>query len=66
MKFYPYEKGGGAEKVLAMHAEGGGGHKKFWGSFDTVACSFSHIEEGGGGAKCFHSLKGGAKSFTLP
>ena len=27
-KFYPYEKGGGAEKVLAM-LKGGGGHKKF-------------------------------------
>ena len=27
MKFYPYEKGGGAEKVLAMHAEGGGAQK---------------------------------------
>ena len=32
-KFYPYEKGGGAEKVLAMLKEGGGGHNKFWGSF---------------------------------
>ena len=30
MKFYPYEKGGGAEKVLAMLK---GGHTKFWGSF---------------------------------
>ena len=26
VKFYPYEKGGGAEKVLAMLK---GGHKKF-------------------------------------
>ena len=35
MKFYPYEKGGGgADKVLAMLK---GGHKKFWGSFYTVA-----------------------------
>ena len=33
MKFYPYEKGGGAEKVLAMQ----GGHTKFWGSFYVVA-----------------------------
>ena len=33
MKFYPYEKWG-AEKVLAMLK---GGHKKFWGSFSTVA-----------------------------
>ena len=34
MKFYPYEKGGGAEKVLAMLK---GGHKKFRGSFYIVA-----------------------------
>ena len=34
VKFYPYEKGGGAEKVLAMSK---GGHKKFWGSFYRVA-----------------------------
>ena len=27
MKFYPYEKGGGAEKVSAMLKEGGGGIK---------------------------------------
>ena len=33
VKFYPYEKGG-AEKVLAMLK---GGHKKFWGSFYSVA-----------------------------
>ena len=30
MKFYPYEKGGGAEKVLAMLK---GGHNNFLGSF---------------------------------
>ena len=35
MKFYPYVKGGGAEKVLAMLK--GGGHKKFRGSFYVVA-----------------------------
>ena len=34
MKFYPYERGGGAEKVLAILK---GGHKKFWGSFYVVA-----------------------------
>ena len=37
VKFYPYAKGGGgggAEKVLAMLK---GGHKKFWGSFNTGA-----------------------------
>ena len=33
VKFYPYEKGGGAEQVLAMLK---GGHKKFWGSFIYV------------------------------
>ena len=30
MKFYSYEKGGGAGKVLAMLI---GGHNKFWGIF---------------------------------
>ena len=34
MKFYPYEKGGGAGKVLAML---NGGHKKFRGSFYAAA-----------------------------
>ena len=34
MKFYPYEKGGGAEKVLGMLK---GGHKKFWGISYAVA-----------------------------
>ena len=29
MKFYPYEKGGGAEKVLAILNGGGGGPKSF-------------------------------------
>ena len=32
--FFPYEKGGGAQKVLAIL---NGGLKKFWGSFYTVA-----------------------------
>ena len=40
MKFYPYHKGGGAEKVLAMLKAGGGGHNKLWGG------SLSHIERG--------------------
>ena len=35
-------------KVLAMLK---GGHKKFWGSFYEVACSFNHIEGGGGAQK---------------
>ena len=54
VKVYPYEKGGGAEQVLAILK---GGHKKFWASFYAVALSFSHTE--GGGAKSFHPLKGG-------
>ena len=33
MRFYPYEKGGGAKSF--SHAEGG--HNKFWGSFHEVA-----------------------------
>ena len=38
VKFYPYEKGGGgADKVSAMLKGGGGAHKRFWGSFYTVA-----------------------------
>ena len=43
----------GAEKVLAM-LRGGGGHKKFWGSFYAVASSCSHIE---GGHKKFPLFK---------
>ena len=34
MKFYPYEKSG--QKSFS-HAEGGGGHNKFWGGFYAVA-----------------------------
>ena len=34
MKFYPSKRG--AEQVLAV-LKGGGGHKKFWGSFYAVA-----------------------------
>ena len=37
MKFYPYENGGGGAKKSLSHAEGGGGHNKFWGSFCAVA-----------------------------
>ena len=53
----PLRKGGGGGKSFS-HAEEGA--QKFWGSFYTVAWSFSHIE---GGAKSFHSLKGGRKKF---
>ena len=45
MKFYPYEKGGSKS---FSHTEGGGGHKKCWGSFYAVARSFRHTEGGGG------------------
>ena len=38
--------------------------KSVWGSFYAVAC-ISHIE-GGGGAKSFHSLKGGGARKVLP
>ena len=34
MKFYPYEKGGGAEQIKAMLK---GGHTMFGGSFYAVA-----------------------------
>ena len=56
MKFDRYEKGGGK---CFSHAEGG--HKKFWGCFYVVACSFSHTE----GKVSFFKRGGGAKSFTL-
>ena len=55
-----------AEKVLAMLKGGGGGHSKFWGSFDVLA---KLMGRGGGVAKSLHPLKWGggwrAKSFTL-
>ena len=47
MKCYPSAKGRGRGGINFNHAEGGGGHRKFWGSFYAVACSFSHIEQGG-------------------
>ena len=57
MKFYPREKGGGVEKVLAMLK--GGGHKRFRGSFDTLVLAilkrgckmFPRIKSGGGQEK---------------
>ena len=61
MKFYPYKKGGGAEKVLAILT--------FWGSFNMGALSFSHSEggrkkfplfkRGGGQKKLYPVLRGG-------
>ena len=57
VKFYPYEKGGGAEKVLAMTTRE---RKRFWGSFYAVVWSFSHIE---GERKKFPLFKGGCKKF---
>ena len=66
------EEGGGASKVLPFskggnslrHAEGGGGQKKFWGSFSVEAYSFSHTERrGGGGRKQFPPFKRGGATF---
>ena len=60
MKFYPSNRGGGTEKVLAML---NGGHKKFRGSFYAAAWSLSHIV---GGRENFLLFKrGGVNSFTL-
>ena len=56
VKFYPMKRWR-AEKVLAMLK---GGHKKFLGVLYMVAGTYSHIN---GGAKRFHSLKGGRKTF---
>ena len=47
MKFYPNERGGGGGDGKSFsHAEGGGGHTKFWGSIYALAGSFSHILQG--------------------
>ena len=54
VKFYPYEKGGGGKSF--SHAERGG-HNIFWGSFYAVLAMLK------GGAKSFHSFKGGRKKF---
>ena len=62
VKFYPYEKGGRAEKVLAMLK---GGQKNFWGSFYKVAWSFRHIEARGG-AKSFALSWGGTQKVSDP
>ena len=46
---------------------GGGGHNKFWGSFNTGALSFSHTEEGEGGWECnkfWGSFNTGALRFS--
>ena len=39
MKFYPYEKRGwgGGEESFSYAEWGGGGHRKFWGSFYVIA-----------------------------
>ena len=36
VKFYPYKKGRGS----FSYAEGGGGHKRFWGSFLRCSLKF--------------------------
>ena len=43
-KFYPYRKKRGKQSL--SHAEGGGGHNKVWGNFNTVQFSFSYTEGG--------------------
>ena len=40
-----------------------GGHKKFWGSFNTGAWSFSHSD---GGAKSSNPIRGGGVQQVLP
>ena len=37
MKFYLYEKGGGGAGQVLVILKQGGGHKEFWGSFNTDA-----------------------------
>ena len=64
VKFYPYEKGEGGKSFSHAEGWGGGGHSKFWGSFDVLA-----ILMGRGVAKSLHPLNWGggwrAKPFTL-
>ena len=56
--------GGGGREVLPLRKGGGGGltmlkvggHKKFRGSFYTVACSLSHIKGVGGRNKFYPGL----------
>ena len=63
VKFYPYEKGGGAEKVLTM-LKGGGGTQNFGVVFRREPEVLVILK---GGRKKFQLFKsgGGAKSFTL-
>ena len=69
MKFYPYERGGGAEKVLAK-LKGGGGHKKFRGSFSHIVGGgrekFPLFKRGGGRQKFYPVLRGGAQKVSDP
>ena len=52
----------GVSEVLTLR-KGGGGHIKFWGSFNTGAGSFNHTE---GGCKTFPTFKRGRmESFSL-
>ena len=79
MKFYPYEKGGGAKNVLPI-LKGGGGETTCFGVVSTrVLPSFNHtgggaqnvsslekcaLGRGGGGRKMFYPvLRGCSKSF---
>ena len=60
---------GGACEVLPLRKRGGGGEgfsdaqgvtQQVLGYILCSTLKFNHIEGGGGGAKSFHSLKGGA------
>ena len=53
VKFDPYENGGGGGGTSFSHAEGGGGHNKFWGNLYVVA----------GARKKFPFFKRGAGKF---
>ena len=58
MKFYPYKKKGGGG-VLAILKEGSTTHFEVVLTWE-LGVSYS---DGGGGAKGFHPLKGGRKTF---
>ena len=62
--FTPTKKKGGGRRGRKSFSHTEGGHKQFWGSFNTGAWSFSHSD--GGGKKCYLVFRGGGgtKSFA--
>ena len=67
VKFYSCRKqGGGCGKSFSHAWVGGGGGGR--GGYNKFWSNFCHIEEGGGGTKSFHSLKGcgGGVQKVLP